>query len=253
MEENHLVTLKEILDFASHNFKYIVNWIINQFIFAFVFGAGIIAVIKGFFLFQSLRLYSLLMLSLNRKKFYRHSVFNVLEIKNFTNDQFNGIHDHGKRELIKFIFYVELKQTKMLLKRILKFTLKESLLKFLRSSVFGRDKLTKEHFLNHCQIEVLAFRNSISDYFRIRMRNDISSEDLNRFLSVYYEFTEVFHRQIITNLEIFRNRKNLYGIVWQLLDLYESVILCYLHTIEAKVNRANGRLSGIKIRGYIVK
>ena len=253
MEENHLVTLSEIIRFVSENFRYIANWIINQFIFAFVFGAGIIAVIKGFFIFQSLRLYSLLMLAWNRKRFYRHSVFNVLEIKNFTDDQFNGIHDSGKRELIKFIFYVELKQTKMLLKRILKFTLKESLFKFLKSSVFGHDRLTREYFLNYCQIEVIAFRNSISDYFRIRMKNDISHEDLNKFLSVYYEFTEVFHRQIMTSLKIFRNRKNLYGIVWQLLDLYESVILCYLHTIESKVNRANGRLSGIKIRGYTVK
>lgn len=253
MEENHLVTLSEIIRFVSENFRYIANWIINQFIFAFVFGAGIIALIKGFFIFQSLRLYSLMMLFWNRNKFYRHSVFDVLEVKNFTNDQLNGIHDHGKQELIRFIFYVELKQTKMLLKRLLKFTLKESRFRFLRSAVFGSQKLTKDYFLNNCKTEVTAFRNSISDFFRVRMKNDISPEDLNRFLSVYYEFTEVFHRQIVTNLEIFRNRKNLYGIVWQLLDLYESVMLCWLQTIEAKVNRANGRLSGIKIRGYTVK
>lgn len=252
MEEVSILSLQEVGKFISENFRYIANWIINQFIFALVFGAGLIAVIKGFFLFQSFWLYSVMMLAFKRKKFYEHPVFRVLELKNHTNDQFNSIHDHGKREILRTTFYIELKQTKFLLKRILKFVLKDSVLTFISSAFFRNTKLTRESFLEHCLVEILAYRNSISDYFRIRLRKDMTQEDINIYIMVYYEFTEVFYRQVVTNLQIFKNRKNLYGLIWQLLDLYESVMICYLEIIEKKISRANGRLKGIRIKGYTV-
>lgn len=239
-----------INDFLTSHVNYFYKSFLKGFIDFLLYGGGIVAIIQSFLFLESMRIYTMFKLFIYRERLYKHPLLTRLENLRYSLDTFNTIEDEGKKELALSTFQIEMTQNYLLVKRILRYILKGSRKEFLKDSFFI---LNKQIIISHIIKEIDSLRINMSHFFRARLRHDISPEDLNRFLKIYYETTEVFHTLIIADLEKLYHEKNLYGIIWNILNRMDTYIYTYSQTIPSRMIRANGRLSGIKIKGYTVK
>ncbi len=161
----------------------------------------------------------------------------------------NNILCKGRQELIISATSYDSFFTKIFFHQIYKFIFKNSFFGFFFNNL---KNLNPESLSTFVMKEHRELRKNLPDLLRKKFSLHMNNEDFNKFIEVYMEVTEIFYLMFQENLKILQTRKNLYAVFFEILDYYQIILQAYSLTISRKIQRANGRLKGIKFKGYEV-
>lgn len=220
-------------------------------IFQIVFSVGaVLSGIKIMLVFHGWRIFSFIRVYKHRKEFYDHKIF--YKIESILSGKYieNSIQDIAKKEIAKDIIEIEMK----LMRRILRFNLhhifKKNLWLYLKTfPEFKNEKIVKL-FREEFTKSRTEFERRARD--TLTRNGYMSQTDFNRFLKVYSEFFVVYEIQTIESIEIFSERKNIYGTLWDMLAAFDAVLETMHKTIAHKFNLMNGRIDWIEYKGHVV-
>lgn len=229
----------------------ICKHIFDQFIIYILTGSGIFAFFRALLWIQGLRIVSFFRVYRHKKDFFNHPIFTKIDNIVRTNHFVANIKDLAKKELGQDMIFLEVFIIKQILKQNLKFIYKKNLIEYIKSfSDFRGDKIT-----NLFIKEYLNYKQELIRYARRKLtkNNFMTQDDFNRFWLVYSEYTTVYEMLIYETLNIFSERKNIYAILWDILDHFDALVEIKIKTISHQLNIMNGRLSGIKYKGYVIE
>ena len=214
-----------------------------------LFFAFIFAFIKTYTFVSSMKIFIGLKLYFKKNNFRNHPLFTDLKFFKANYDYANNIKDKCRYELIVFSTSVDMSFSRIFFLSIFKYIYKENFYQFFIHYIFN---VNAKKLTNYLILEHKDFRKNLPEILRDRMTKYMSVEDFNKFIEVYLEQTEVFFLFFQESLKNLSQKHNTYSVLWDVLDIYESIVKTYSLTIARKIMNANGRLNGIKFKGYTV-
>lgn len=210
-------TESELLIFIKRYFEYFI-------------GYGLLALAIAKFYSNKFfnKVISVFLLLLNKKKIHNHEFFK-LSFSMYEDESFSNIVSIGKKLLIQDVARIEFKY--------LKFTV-VNVIKFLYSN-----KLTNIYVL-HSVIET-----ELKEYKDLRSGKLRKSFD-PVFVELYIQTTEIYYQYINSYFKAMVKERSVYQLTLRMLDIYFAYLVTYKQTIPYMINKMNGKLSGIKYRGY---
>lgn len=229
----------------------IIQKIIHEFFLLLLAIIGLLIIgFKSWSYFNSFRIYSIFRIYLNKNKLKNHPIFFEINFIKENLDFVNSVMDSCRKELILSTVYLDIKFSKLFLKSLCMFLFKKNFINFLKFSI---NSLTVKNLVEHIQREHKILRNEMPDFLRNKLKDFMTENDFNTFIEIYLEQTEVFFLVFQKDLELIKNQKNLYTVILNILDSYLNIISVYKQIIARQILKANGRLSGIKFKGYIAQ
>jgi hypothetical protein len=227
---------------------FFINFFHNQFIQFVLTGGGFIGFIKVILLLNGWRIYSFYRVYKHRDRFLSHPVFKKIDYLLKSNIETAQLKNLARKELANDILRVELFRIKQILKNNLKFILKQSSRDYLYSYKDFTSKYISELFIK----EFMDYKSMQHSFARNKLtKNDyMSQDDFNRFWHVYLEYSMTYEIIVYESLSIYHDKKNLYGVLWAILDHFEILVEIISKTTAHKVNIMNGRVVGIQYKGY---
>lgn len=236
--------------FGEGIYDFCIDVINNAFFRFIITGGGIFGAAKLFLHINAMRIISFIRIYKNKKLFLNHEVFQNIDRILKGNFITSNINDLGKKAIAEDLLFLEIFRIKQILRNNLKSILKTSLISYLRHFFLLNSKYIiklyiDEYFENKKHMEYFA-RNRMT-------KNDyMSQEDFNHFWKIYKEYTINDDVAIYNSLNKFELKKNYYEVLFLVLDIFYVHIETYEQTIANKFNLMNGRLSGIKYKGFVI-
>jgi hypothetical protein len=240
-----LKLIGDVKDFIIYSF------LKNQFIQFILTGGGIIGVLKVLLLLNGWRLYSFIRVYKNKTRFLDHSIFKKINFLLKSDTVNYTIQNLAKKELANDIMKIELYRIKLILKNNLKHIFKSTLKEYILNYTNFNARYITNLFID----EYFEYKEHQKQFARNKMtKNDyMSQEDFNKFWTLYIEYSRTYEIIIYESLNIYPNKKNIYGILWAILDHFEILVEIISKTTSHKLNIMNGRATGIKYKGYEIK
>jgi len=213
-------------------------------LFNILFSLGtIFGGLKLFIWINSMKIVSMIRIYINRKKFFHHKVFYLIDdiVKNPV--LVNSIVNVGRKEIAKKVLTIQLNSIKILLKNYLKYVLRIN-------NLFLFNNFSSEFIVNLLRDEYLKHIDLLGDKLRIVLVKHMSEQDFNKFMAVYEEEMYIYETLLIEFLEVLSDKKNIYETLWLVLNNFEAIVETIYKTIGNRFNLLNGRLSGITYKGY---
>jgi hypothetical protein len=223
--------------------KAVGNLLSNN-LFNILFSLGtIFGGLKLFIWINSMKIVSMIRIYFNRKKFFQHKVFYLIDdiIKNPV--LVNSIVNVGRKEIAKKVLILQLKSIKILLKNYLKYVIRIN-------NLFSINNFSSESIVSLLRDEYLRHIDLLGDKLRIVLIKHMSEQDFNKFMAVYEEEMYIYETLLVEFLEVLSSKKNIYETLWFILNSFEAIVETEYKTIGNRFNLLNGRLTGITYKGY---
>ena len=231
------------MELNTEVFKALGNLLSNN-LFNILFSLGtIFGGLKLFIWINSMKIVSMIRIYLNRKKFFQHKVFYLIDdiIKNPV--LVNSIVNVGRKEISKKVLIVQLNSIKILLKNYLKYIIKIN-------NLFSINNFSSRFITSLLRDEYLKHIDMLGDKLRIVLMKHMSEQDFNKFMAVYEEEMYIYEILLIEFLEVLSDKKNIYETLWFILNSFEAIVETIYKTIGNRFNLLDGRLTGITYKGY---
>lgn len=219
-------------------------------ILSFIFyGSGVIAFLKLTIWMNSQRLFSFYRIYAHRKRFYKHHVFNNIELFQYKKDVSIEVMDPVKKAIVSDLFQLEIIKIRQVLKMNLKRIFKRNKTEYLQSySDFNMNFL-----INLFYHEYVASRDLIEALARTRFtRFGMPQADFNRLWRLYEELTSDYEITLYESLNRYRTQRDMYRVLWFILDDFDMYLQIVYRSIGNKFNRLNGRSFGILYKGGLI-
>ncbi len=216
-------------------------------IFSLVFyGTGVIAFLKLTIWVNSHRLFSFYHIYVHKHKYCNHVVFKNIDFLQYSKNVAIDVIDTTKKEIVTDLFKLEMVKIRHLLKMNLKQIFKKNKTEYLRSfDEFNVSKII-EIFYN----EYIISRELIKTLARIKFNKyGMPQHDFNRLWGLYEEITRDYEIMLYENLNRYKNHKDIYKILWSILDDFNIYLQIVYKTLGNRFNRLNGRSFGISYKG----
>lgn len=229
-----------------HMLNALNNWILKEILIFILLGGGIFYHI----FFESTRIYAYIKILLNRNRFKHHEVFYKIEhLRNV--DFLNSIDDDCKRQIFSDANELELKQLKIVLKIILRYIVRDTFKNCFKDNIDSK-RFNNTSIIKYVINEHSTQRKNLFDILRIKFKSNMTEDDFNKFIKIYYEITEEYFLIVYIFLGHLLNKKNFYRNIWLIFDQYFYMLSIYEITLPNKINRINGNMQGLKYKGYVV-
>lgn len=206
------------------------------------------AVLKLYLLMQSLRMYGVYRLFMNRENIYSHEIFTMLD-KLYTDEElFNRISDTARREIFKDVLKVEVMSLNEILIAFREYIYKEdNFFRFMFSNRHLDGKSLMRLFLRFYN----AHRDKVGKKIKIKLK--VGGLDQKRIMYItqkYYEFTEENSYILRKKIELLRDRQNMFFSVTDILDRIKIEIESRKIFFPEKFSKLNGKLNHVTYKGY---